>query len=88
MAQVGEGHEPSVRDPGGEQPAVARVDHRIRVTMQDQRGGADAHLPQMPGVQCSRDSLSRPGSRIRCLGALQLDEAIDEFRMVLDGARR
>jgi hypothetical protein len=88
MAQVREGHEPSVRDPGGEQPPVARVDHGIRATMQDQRARADAHLPQVPGVQRSRDSLGRPGSRIRWLGVLQLDEAIDEFRMVPDGARR
>jgi hypothetical protein len=29
MAQVREGHEPSVRDPVREQPSVARVDHGI-----------------------------------------------------------
>jgi hypothetical protein len=65
MAQVRKGHEPGVRDPRGEQPAVARVDHGIRVTMQDQRGRADAQLPQMPGVQRSRHRLGRPGARIR-----------------------
>jgi hypothetical protein len=35
MAQLREGHEPSVRDPVREQPSVARVDHGIRVAMQD-----------------------------------------------------
>jgi hypothetical protein len=73
MAQVREGHEPSARDPVREQPAVARVDHGIRTAMQDQRARQDARLPQAPGIQRSRRRLGRPGSRVRWLGALQLD---------------
>jgi hypothetical protein len=88
MAQVGEGHEPSVRDPVREQPSVARVDHGIRSAVQDQRARADARLPQVPGVQRSRGGLGRPGSRVRRLGVLQLEEAIDKLWMVPDGSRR
>jgi hypothetical protein len=82
MAQVREGHEPSARDPAREQPSVARVDHAVRAAaMQDQRARQDARLPQAPGIQCSGGSLGRRGSRVRWLGALQLDKAIDEFWM-------
>jgi len=89
MAQLREGHEPSVRDPVREQPSVARVDHGIRAAMQDQRARPDARLPPAPGVQRSRGSLGRQGSRVRRrLGVLQLEKAIDEFWMVLDGPRR
>jgi hypothetical protein len=89
MALVREGHEPSARDPAREQPSVARVDHAVRAAaMQDQRARQDARLPQAPGIQCSGGSLGRRGSRVRWLGALQLDKAIGEFWMVPDGARR
>jgi hypothetical protein len=45
-------------------------------------------LPQSPGVQRSRGGLGRQRRRVRRLGVLQLEKAIDEFWMVLDGPRR
>jgi len=88
MTQLGEGHEPGPWDAVREQPAVARVDHGVRAAVQDQRAGTDAPLPQAAGVPCSRGCLGRPDPGVRWPGALELEEAVHEFRMVPDGGHR
>jgi len=88
MAQFREGHEPGIRDAVREQLAVARVDHGVCAAVQHQRACLDAPLPQAPGVPCSRSGLGRQDSGVRWPGALELEQAVHEFWMVLDAARR
>ena len=45
MAQFREDHELRARDAVREQLAVARIDHGVRRSVQDQRACADARLP-------------------------------------------
>gem|GEM_PF-342941 len=88
MTQLGEGHEPGPRDAVREQPAVARVDDPVRAAVQDQSAGTDAPLPVPAGVPCSRGRLGRQHIGVRWPGALELQQAGHEFRMVPDGTRR
>ena len=70
MAQVREGHEPSVRDPVREQPSVARVDHvsaapcstSVRAPMRACLMRPAYSLPRQPGPTGLADPLdgSRP----------------------------
>jgi hypothetical protein len=73
MTQLGEDHQLGARDAAREQPRVARVDHGVGATVQDQRAGLDAPLPQPSGVPGSRGRLGRQGRGVRWPGTLDLD---------------
>ena len=88
MAQLRDRHQPGTRDAVREQLSVARVDDGVRAAVQDQRACLNARLPQAPRVPCSRGSLGRPGAAVGRPGALELDQAVDDFRILLAGPRR
>jgi len=88
VAQTGERDQVGIRDPGGQQPGVARVHHPVGRAVQDQRAGADAALPQAACVASSGCRVRLPGTRVALRGQrLAVDDLLDECRAVRNRRR-
>jgi hypothetical protein len=76
-------------DPAGEQPRVPRVDNLVGGTVQDQRAGPDASLPELAVVTRAGCRLSTPSAQVMTsCRSLAAQNAVHEVRPMHDGCRR